>query len=163
MVKSAKWNTLSPGLTDGELPLPALRELTGRVDEIDPLGDTISLWRIDDTKSNLDRVVAAVCGNRNTPSHFDYLLIDEAEVSSASQKIVQSKGFSADDFVNKSFHFDATFISATKLVGMANRCLQKAQRILEKDMLPLVRKALDNKYFEAPSLSEGMKARLNGV
>lgn len=126
-----------------------------REDDIsaDPLGDlatnenTLSVWHVEEDKSNLDQVVTALAASSDNISNLDYALFDRELLSEFSIKINPSQGGSPDEKTNTFWHFDLIELSALKLVELAKAMLVKAERkqVSEKMILQLIAQAIVSK------------------
>ena len=68
----------------------------------DPLGDfvtrsnTISVWRVEDDKSNLRRLVTALAANRDKFDIFESIIFDEKLLSVLDIKVQDTEGDTPD-------------------------------------------------------------------
>jgi hypothetical protein len=101
-----------PWLSQGELPA-------------DPLGDlatqdcALSVWFIDDEKSNLERVIVALAATTESLSNFDFALFDMPTLEAAGFILEPTPGETPASIVNQ-WHRDVIRISATNLARLAH-------------------------------------------
>ena len=82
-------------------------------------GNQLSVWLIDDNKSNLKRVIAALASGRDTLDKIDYALIDRRVLESLDIPVSKVDGLSPDAGANQHWHFDLTKLSGKQLVALA--------------------------------------------
>lgn len=90
--------------------------------DLSPTNDRISVWEIDDDRSNLPRVIAALAANREELKRLDYVLADAASLPALGFDVEPSHGDTADDEVNRCWHRDIVVGDRTGLERVA-RCL----------------------------------------
>ena len=133
----------------------------------DPLGDlrtdrnTLSVWYIEDDKSNLERVIAAFATARPGLDVLDYALFDCSLLSKINVTCERSTGQTPDLLANESWHYNLRDLSGFRLVALAKVILETAEkdRILEDDVRRLIRDAVSKGQVNA-SL---MKPKLAGA
>ena len=103
-------------------------------------GNKLSVWIVEEDKSNIQQVVTALAANSDGISNVDYALIPEELVVQLGIKLEHSKGDSADDIVNAQYHRDVVELSAQKLFELAKTLQEKAEknRYSEKHILGLL-------------------------
>ncbi|MCI0690506.1 hypothetical protein L0337_00700 [candidate division KSB1 bacterium] len=157
-IRKARWyknnQTDFPWLLENDIPA-------------DPLGDlatnenALSVWQIDDDKSNFPRVAAALAANCDDLSNLDYAIFDQQVLKEINIVIRPSKGNSPDEIVNQNCHSDLVELSARQLVNLAKAILTHAElkRISEKEILHLLTQAVVSGQIERPKLRTkiGMK------
>lgn len=89
-------------LKEGRLQADALNSLiqAGALNDLKTTGNTLSVWYIDATRSNLQQVIVALAANRNNINPFDYVLLKESTLSALDIRIKNSLGDTPDDKVN---------------------------------------------------------------
>lgn len=136
----------------------------------DPLGDlatnnnTLSVWQIDDNKSNLLQVAVALAANCDDLSNLDYALLD---LQFLADKITlqPSHGNSPHETANQNWHCDLVQLSALKLVALAEAIFKHAEikRIAEKEILNLLAQAVASGQIERAKLSDKVRAKVDKV
>ncbi|MCX5826294.1 MAG: hypothetical protein NTY86_23195 [Deltaproteobacteria bacterium] len=125
----------------------------------DPLGDlqtncnALSIWLIDDEKSNLDQVASALAVDRGVLSNLDYALLDFKYFNKLKFKYKSSRGGTLDNRINEC-HIDIQELSGKKLVRLAKAFFRYAeiQRIPEKKVLELIKKAIESKQIDSTKI-----------
>jgi hypothetical protein len=140
--------------------------------QADPLGDittsgnTLSVYQIEDDKSNLERVVAAMAANNQTLSNFDYLLFNRDSLRALDIDYKQTKGATPDAGVNE-WHRDIIRLSGLKLVNLAREMLHNGEkgRISEKNVSQLIAKSLAKGELDQAKvkLSKESLAKINRI
>lgn len=108
------WDTtqFSSWLKEGELPSCIVMDL--RADD-----NALSLWEIQDDKSNLPNVIAAIASNRKlVKDDFDYALLDKNHLDELSFTPLKKVAKTAYLDVNR-FHRDVPNLSINKVVYFA--------------------------------------------
>ena len=99
-------------LKDGELPSCIIRDL--RADD-----NALSLWKINDDKSNLPHVIAALASRRKSiKNDFDYALLDDNHLDKLNFKPMKKTGKTPYRDVN-SDHLDVPNLSINSVVYFA--------------------------------------------
>ena len=81
----------------------------------------LSVWRIDDDRGNLRRVVAALAAGRDFLDKLDYAVIDRQALDSLGIRVIKADGSSPDDGANQRWHHDLNRLSGRRLVALAVR------------------------------------------
>lgn len=135
-VNKSYWNrdSMPDWLTPGDVPAVCLNDL--KVDG----GNKLSVWMVEEDRSNLDAVIASLGANSDDLDHFDYLLIDLQGVSVAQISMEKSSGHSPHARANALWHSDLINLSAKKLVKLAVIMLESVQseRLLKSELKELL-------------------------
>lgn len=92
--------------------------------QADALGDLLtqrnklSVYLVDEQRSNLARVATALAANAKSLAHLDYVMFDENELAALDIKRESSVGDTSDDEVN-AVHVNLVELSVSKLVNLA--------------------------------------------
>lgn len=104
-IRQSRWLEDSfPWLEEGDAPADPLGDLATQDNEL-------SVWIIDDEKSNLNQVVAAMAATRGHLSNLDFALFDLRFLSELNIKIAITTGGTPDKEVN-TWHRDLVKLSA---------------------------------------------------
>lgn len=120
----------------------------------DPLCDLnttenkLSVYRVEDDCSNLERVVSALAANCEKIANFDCILFDEKILNNVGIKSEQTKGDTPDEVVNNC-HLDLIELSALKLVELAKQALNQGEvkRFLPQDITELLVDSIQKGYI----------------
>ncbi len=112
----------------------------------DPLADlrtsenTLSVWQVDDDKSNLLRIVAAFASTRDTFANFDFALVQEEVVADLGIEIRHTNG----------------------LARLAKQMVAKSEtrRIPLKQVKQLIEDAVNSNQIDVQGLNNTLKQRL---
>jgi hypothetical protein len=134
----------------------------------DPLADlntqenSLSMFYVEDNRSNLDRVVTALAANCQAISNLDYALIDQSLLSAHGLKAVRTPGAVPDATVSSFWHWDLVELSARRLVVLAHVILTKGEigRILEKRIAELIREAIKEGNIDPATLPPQLANRI---
>ena len=123
----------------------------------------LSVWEIENDKSNLDQVVAAMASNCDDIANFDYVLFDEKLISKLRITIDSAEGDSLDPYANKTWHRHLIELSGIKLLKLARAMLHKrneTKRILPKKVEEKIAKSNDAGRLDLARMSGKIMARL---
>lgn len=119
----------------------------------DPLGDvrttngTLSVWRLNDDRSNLVRIVRAVAVGQHEIRSQGYVVFDDALVNQAGIQIDNAaRGNSSDDRAND-WHCDLVKITANSLISLVKAILRHGESgvVLEKTLVASVLQGIENR------------------
>ena len=79
----------------------------------------LSVWLIDDDRSNLNRVIAALASGRDHLDKVDYALIDRRFIDSLDIQVSKVDGRSPDMGANQHWHCDLARLSGKQLLALA--------------------------------------------
>jgi hypothetical protein len=121
---AAMWEnvkSLYPWLPDGEVSSDYLWDLKS-------IKSTLSVWLIDDSKDNLNRIIAAYFENRPKKPEAAYILINydiptKLNIQNRHKEIKHLK----DSYVCKTWHYDFEKLTGKKLVGLAETIFEDIQ------------------------------------
>lgn len=128
-IRKSRWYTEDLSwLNSDELQADSLSDMVTTANKL-------SVYRINDDKSNLNRVAAALVANCENISNFDYLLFDELLLQILEIKSEETQANTPDESVNN-WHLDLVELSLTKLVNLAIEASKKGEkkRILQNDI-----------------------------
>lgn len=127
-------------------------------DEIhaDPLTDfvttknSLSVWRVEDNKSNLKRIIAALAAIRDRIDKFDYVLFDEKLLNEYDIKVKLAEGNSPDQEAN-AWHYDLIELSAQQLAKFVKAIWEdkpEANRAMPKKVRNWVAEAKESGWLD---------------
>lgn len=155
-IRKAKWykNDGVPWLQEGEIQGDALGDLITKSNEL-------SIWVIDDDRSNLDRVVAALGAMGNNVDVVEYALMDFEAVGDMGIVVKDVSGATGDSEANKRWHKNLSELTADKLLALARTIDREAERTraTDRQVARLVRSAiesgsLDRRAIQVPVLEK---------
>jgi len=145
-IRKARWN-------------PGLRQEFGPFEEQDCPADCVadlgtsncrlSLWEIDDARSNLGDVIVALATNADHLSNLDYALIPRDKLEEIA-RLEATEGQTAHIQANQKWHRDLIDLSGRRLVDIAALIFSVAERrrVPEKEVTQMVRQALEKKALD---------------
>jgi len=150
--KKSHWDRAS------EQSLSALGAGADVLRDLNTSSGTLSVYRIEDDNGNLDRVIAALCANRNVLSNFDYVLIPEESVQEIAS-VKDTHGETKDEAVN-GWHRDVTGLSVGKVVRLIE-CILPAERerILRKQVEAILRESLQQGWLDINDFDEKIRQK----
>jgi hypothetical protein len=148
-IRKSRWYTEEKALKDypwllqGELPADPLGDLATN-------GNSLSVWIIEDDRSNLGRVIAALACTTKSLDDFDYGLVDLQVILSAGLKLNQTTGDTADYTANISWHSDLIELSAIRLLDFAKAfwIYKSPGRMSHKDIMDLIFIGVKEAYLD---------------
>jgi hypothetical protein len=135
IVTNPKW--VAPGwMATGEVPADALTDLRSENNEL-------SVWSVEQDRSNVDTALAAAAGARKKLDKIDYTLIDEGILPGIRIKCVKSEGQTPHTTANTSMHHDLTELTVRKISDLAHAMMPlERMRLSEKKVKRLLQDAL---------------------
>ena len=156
-IRKAKWysNENTSWLTEGELQADALNDLRTQHNKL-------SVWSIDDSQENLERVAVAYAANRETFSNVDYALFDSQILSELRIKFEKSPGGTPDDEVNSNWHIDLVELTASKLLKLAMAIMENDQikRIPQKTIEKWILEAVNSKQLALDRMPDKLQTKI---
>lgn len=139
---------------DSDIQADALKDLQ-------TTDNCLSVWQIDDEKTHLNRLLAAIAAGRENLANIDYALIDIAEVTGLGLDLVKNDGQILDDAM-KTFHRDIVKISAYSLGRLAVVIQEKAnlERLSKQGTRSAILDSVNAGYIQGSDLKEKMKEKL---
>lgn len=136
--------------------------------QADPLGDlatsvnTLSVWQVEDDRSNLEKIITALASNRDSLSNLDYSLLDISLLPGIEVKIEPNPGATLYEAANI-WHRDLVELTATKLVKLAEIMLLHSciERLPEKKVLELIKDAVLKGEIDKTKLKPDLAKKLN--
>jgi hypothetical protein len=114
LIRQANWD--SPArlgwLPDGDIPASPLLDFANTTED-----HCLSVWLIDENRSNLGDVVAAFAATRDKPDKLDYVLFREDLLAEANIETCATLGGTPDENVNQ-FHRDLKNVSGKKALAL---------------------------------------------
>ncbi|MGH7146627.1 MAG: hypothetical protein ACREIJ_01830 [Nitrospiraceae bacterium] len=159
-ITKSRWYKINPPpswLLQNEIPAQPLADVVPRPDE------NLSLWRIDDHRSNLNRVAAAIASGREKLDKLDYALFSIAIIDQLGLTVVQSSGNTPDVDVNSNWHWEIIELTANKAVLLAKELYASAEitRKLPIAVLGLIQEEIRLKHLIKTNLNPKLIADLN--
>lgn len=134
-IKKAKWykNGVVSWLKEGELQADALTDLK-------TTNNRLSVWLVQDDKSNLDRIITALASKCEYSTNIDFALLDQSILEQLVIKWEKTIGDSHDDEINHISHLDLIELTARKLYQFAHKIKTNGTttRYPEKKVINLV-------------------------
>ena len=143
-------------LPDGDVQADALTSLRTK-------GNRLSVWSIDDDRSNLSRVIAALAAGRDYLDKLDYAIIDDRDLASLGVRVVRVDGESSDEGANQRWHRDLITLSGRQLVGSAACMRGGLTREPKSRVRELVVESVQSEFVARNSLKAGLLRALEVV
>jgi hypothetical protein len=155
-VKWAKDGEALKYLLSDQAPADVLQDL--RTED-----NRLSLWRIEDNKSNLSRVLAAIVSTREHLQKMDYILIDFRHIQENGLRFEQEAGDTLDKEAN-SWHIDVIQLSALDIARLANLLFVNGERVrqLEPELIEVLRQSVKAGHIREAELKRTVAQKLRG-
>ncbi len=134
-------------ISPDDIPADCLNDLSTRQ-------NALSVWEIDDGKSNLSRVLAALAANRDTIGKLDYALINMEDFPLGAQQIQVSQGVTRDVEANKSWHRNLIELSGDHAVGLGKAIWENAliDRLTRSEVLTSIVTSVRSSWIDRTAL-----------
>lgn len=156
-IRKAKWYSHIDleWLVEGEIQADALGDLATK-------NNTLSVWNIEDDKSNLEEVITALATRFDSPSNLDFALIDKKYVVDMGLKVIPSKGDTYFLKANEHWHFHLTELTAQSILNLANIIMinGEKERYRESQIILLLKQAIQNKTIYIKDLSVNLQSKI---
>jgi hypothetical protein len=153
-VRKTRWYRPPPAFVpEGDVAADCISDL--RISD-----NALSVWLIEDSNANLDRVVTALAANSERVENIDYLLFSDSVVSRLGLKIKNVDGGTPDSNANHQWHRDLIELTGRKtlefVIAVYSECT--TGRVLKPTVIELIKKAVVNNELDAslfkPKLAE---------
>lgn len=150
-IRKSRWLPVPAWIPKGALHADPLADLVTHENEL-------SVWRIEDDKSNLEQILVALAGNCDHASNLDYVLFDESLLEQIDVKIKLSKGNTILPEANSRWHHDLLELTAQKVVKLAELAMEngRKERVSEREVVGLVRNAVQTGTIDPKRLKPGV-------
>jgi hypothetical protein len=110
----------------------------------------LSVWSIDDERSNLNRIVAALAASRDHIDKFDYFLIDERDAAGLRIEIETRAERCADEEASRLWHRNMLKLTASQLHGLVRSAYAtpRTGRILEPIVESMLRAGIGSSQLQ---------------
>lgn len=155
-IKKSRWNKDNfSWLTQDDIQADLLGDLVTS-------NNNLSVWLVQDDKSNLNEVITALASNRDTLSNLDYVIFDVNLLSDINIKIEINEGKTPYEKANR-WHRDLIELTANKIVKLAESLLKHSskERILDKEILNLIKVAVSNGQIERGKLKTSINNKVS--
>lgn len=132
------------------------------VDDVaaDPLTDlttsnnSLSIYVINDDKSDLNRCLSALAAQRNHLQKLDYILFDFSIIQQLGLHLDDKKGTLPDQEINK-LHHNIVELSAYRLIKLTKAIMENyiGGRMLDEEIASLVVNSVKNNWIKRTSIS----------
>lgn len=89
------------------------------ISELRTSSNTLSVWHIEDDKSNLEQVVCAMAASRDSFADIHFILLDPESLKQKGFKLKVTNGATPDKLCNSLWHRDIVELTAAGLLELA--------------------------------------------
>ena len=155
MIKKRRWDYLEAGW------------LGAQEIQADPLGDlrieegNLSVWHIDDDKTNLDLVISALASARQSLDKFEYALFDQKLIRQINIQTRETPGNTPIKPAN-SWHRDLIHLTIDKTAQLVKAIFHNAEkrRLLEDDVKERIKKCVDQEMLDLQKIPSSFRNKL---
>lgn len=124
-------------------------------------GNSLSIYEIEEDKSNLDHVIAAIASSRDNLANVDYAVFDGNIIKNLNIQLDPTIGTTPDTEVNN-LHRDLKNLTASNLSGLAKEMRKRGQfnRKAPKGVIKLIKKGLDEGRIDKTKIKESLMKKL---
>lgn len=142
-------------LEEGKAAADPLRDLETKENKL-------SVWHIEDDKSNLYQVVTAIATTLQYASNLDYALFNHTLLTKTGVRIEDTEGHTFHKEANASWHRDIVELSAEKIAELANIIMEHGtkNRIGESEVIGLLKQAVTSGVIDKNKLEDKLKRRI---
>ena len=136
-------------LVDGDVQADALYDLRTS-------SNTLSVWLVEESRANLNRIIAALAAGRHTVDKFDYALVKRQNLDELGIECVKVNGVSCDAKANALWHQDLRGLSGFKLVNLAYIMQENAEfvRVQKNKVSALIVASVKQGFIDPNRISE---------
>ncbi len=159
-INKSKWVKVKPSWLEGDdVQADTLCDLS-------PNGNKLSVWQINDDKSNLNQILTAYAAAFRSPpiSHIQYIIFDQRFLSELGIKLEQSNAKTPDQRAN-ACHYDLVELSGTKLNNLAKMLFKHGETdvCLSKELIEFIAKAIETKEIERDKIDPKILPQIDEV
>ena len=154
-IRKSRWNkTNCPWLAKDDIQADLLRDFETK-------DNTLSVWLVQDDRSNLNDVLLALGASRDTASNLDYTIFDVGLLANINIKLEINAGNTLYAKAN-CWHRDLVELTTNKIVKLAEYLLKNAEleRFSEKGMIKLIQDAVNKNQIDRAKLKPSIDKRL---
>ena len=159
IINKNRWYRGNPPswLPENEIPAQSLADVAPKPEE------SLSLWRIEDDRSNLNRVIAAIASARRHLDTLDYALFPIAIIDQLGLTVAQSPGKTPDNVANTTWHWEIIELTASKATLLAKELYSSAEitRKWPMDVRTLIQEGIRLTHLTKAKLHADLLAALN--
>lgn len=154
-ISRRRWDKL-PWLEEGKAQADALRDLQTS-------DNKLSVWHVEDDKSNLRDVVIAIAAKWKNRSNFDYALFDQTLLTKLRIRVEHTVGDTYHKEASASWHRDIVELSAEKNAELANLIMEHGTtaRIGEIEVISLIKQAAISGVIDVNKLNPNLRKELS--
>jgi len=155
MINKRKWDRLNiPWLKPNQI-------------QADPLGDlrinegALSVWHIDDDRSNLEFVIVALAAARQNFDKFEYGLFDQEIVGGLDLKVQVTPGNSPIEVAN-GWHRDLIQLTAEHALSLVNTMFDSLEkhRLYDDEIQTRILNAIREGYLDLPKVNKSLRSKI---
>lgn len=159
-IRRSRWHRgdLVPWLAEEELQADALLDLKTE-------DSRLSVWVVEDDRSNLRKILAAMAAGSDNLSNLDYALFDSGLVEGIAATTSLAPGNTPDRQANEEWHRDIVELTVAKIQKLARIIgfSAKKERAGCKEVAEAIAEAVKEGRINLESLKESIKKKVSKV
>ncbi len=137
-------------LNDDDIPADLLPELSTE-------NNTMSVYEIEDDKSNLQDVIASLAANRDDVHRLDYVLIKKNLLTGKGLQFQKTDGDTPHKEVNEKYHWNVIELSGNKISVLGNKILNsEIESFDRKKIKTIIAEYIKNGTFSENDLKQSL-------
>ena len=117
----------------------------------------MSVYEIDDEKSNLQDVIASLAAKRDDVQRLDYVLVEESLLTGEGIQFQKTDGDTPHKEVNEKYHLNVIELSGNKISVLGNKILNsKIESINRKKIKTIIAEFLGDGTFSEDDLKQSL-------
>lgn len=161
-ISRAKWREVQTHPA-GDQPVSIERVMQADVfSDLKTDTNLLSVWHIEDSRTNLENVLTALAANCERFTNVDYVLLGRDVIETLSIDMKQTDGASVDQNVNQ-WHRDLHIGTAGKLLELAKEIYSRPdarKRMPEKELKSLLLAAVSSGRIEKSKLKDSLRVQV---
>jgi hypothetical protein len=158
-IRRARWYKPPPVFVpEGDIAADCLADL--RISD-----NALSVWLIEESNSNLDRVLTALAANSDRVDNIDYLLFNDSVITKLGLKVRNAEGETPDESANRQWHRDLIELTGRRTLDFVIAIYNESTtgRVPKATVLERLTRAVANSELDTNRLKAGVAETLHVV
>ena len=127
--------------------------------------NSLSVWKIEADKRNLQRVLAALAATRDKIEKLDYALVDKNAVLSLKIRCVRGQGDTLDYEANGLWHKNLECLTGIDVVRLAELITDSGQsgRIHDREIAEMISNSIQQGFIDPSRVRSSLRESLNSL
>ena len=151
-------------LNQGDVPGDLLKDLKTE-------GNELSVYKVDDNHSNLEKIISAMAANRKYLKPLYYFLIERESIIGNNYSLADAVGKTLSDEVNINYHTNIEKLSGFNVVKLAKIFSEKSEiinseiiiKVRPNEVLKIIINSIKKKEYSIDRLGGDLKEQVEEV